>query len=276
MRMVGNMHAINTTEEAVEMLQQLGLKEYEARCFVGLSRLPDGTAKQLSEITEVPRTRVYDAIRVLESKGLVGIHYSNPQRYRTVPIDEAIATLRDQYEHRIEVLYNALEQLEEVDTSDSSPDQMVWALTGRTSIEHRTEQLIEDATNEIVLMIGDERILTNSLVNALNNIGNEITLSIGTLTVDVRDRVEREIQNATTFISGVEWLQADAINTNRYTIGRLLFVDRSTFMLSSITPETGEEQAILATGLGNGLAVIAERLIVGGLLTPQVPGTFDQ
>ncbi|MFB6177506.1 MAG: helix-turn-helix domain-containing protein, partial [Halobaculum sp.] len=54
---------------AVELLQQLGLKEYEAKCFVGLSRLSTGTAKQLSEITEVPRTRVYDAIRVLEAQG---------------------------------------------------------------------------------------------------------------------------------------------------------------------------------------------------------------
>ena len=47
------------------------MKEYEAQCFVGLSRLSSGTAKQLSEITDVPRTRVYDAIRLLEVQGLV-------------------------------------------------------------------------------------------------------------------------------------------------------------------------------------------------------------
>ena len=56
-------------EEAVRVLNELGLKEYEARCFVGLSRLDTGTAKKLSELTDVPRTRVYDAIRVLEAKG---------------------------------------------------------------------------------------------------------------------------------------------------------------------------------------------------------------
>lgn len=41
-------------DEAIEVLQQIGLKEYEARCFVGLSRVHQGTAKQLSEMTEVP------------------------------------------------------------------------------------------------------------------------------------------------------------------------------------------------------------------------------
>ena len=66
-------------EEAIEVLQQLGLKEYEARCFVGLTRLTSGTAKQLSEQTEVPRTRVYDAIRMLEAQRLVEIQHSSPQ-----------------------------------------------------------------------------------------------------------------------------------------------------------------------------------------------------
>ena len=79
----------DTVDEAIEVLQQLGLKEYEAKCFVGLSRLSTGTAKQISEITDVPRTRVYDAIRVLEAQGLVEIQHSSPQQFRAVPLAEA-------------------------------------------------------------------------------------------------------------------------------------------------------------------------------------------
>ena len=60
-------------EEAIEILQQRGLNESEARCFVGLTRLNTGTAKRLSELTGVLRTRVYGAIRVLEVQGLVEI-----------------------------------------------------------------------------------------------------------------------------------------------------------------------------------------------------------
>lgn len=55
---MGHISTDNALEEATEVLQQLGLKEYEAQCFVGLSRLSTGTAKQLSETTDVPRTRV--------------------------------------------------------------------------------------------------------------------------------------------------------------------------------------------------------------------------
>jgi sugar-specific transcriptional regulator TrmB len=99
-------------EEAIKILQQLGLKEYEARCFVGLTRLETGTAKTLSELTEVPRTRIYDAIRVLEAQGLVEIQHSSPQQFRAVSLEEATETLHDQYENRIERLQDALDTLD--------------------------------------------------------------------------------------------------------------------------------------------------------------------
>lgn len=65
--------------EAVTLLEELGLKQYEARCFTALTQLSDATAKGISEISEVPRTRVYDAIRVLETQGLVEVQHSSPQ-----------------------------------------------------------------------------------------------------------------------------------------------------------------------------------------------------
>jgi len=135
-----------TLEDAIEVLQQLGLKEYEAKCFVGLSRLSTGTAKQLSEITDVPRTRVYDAVRLLEAQGLVEVQHSSPQRFRVVPLEEATETLRDQYEARVDRLANALEQAEPVESTDQDPIQEVWSMSGTDAIANRSNQLIKDAT----------------------------------------------------------------------------------------------------------------------------------
>ncbi|MFO8115257.1 MAG: hypothetical protein R6U01_07845 [Halorubrum sp.] len=45
------------------------MKEYEARCFVGSTRLAAGTAKRLSELRGIPRTQVCDAVRILETSG---------------------------------------------------------------------------------------------------------------------------------------------------------------------------------------------------------------
>jgi sugar-specific transcriptional regulator TrmB len=261
----------NRIEEAIEILQQLGLKEYEARCFVGLSRLHTGTAKQLSEMTEVPRTRVYDAIRVLEAQGLVEIQHSSPQQFRAVPLDEATETLRDQYEDRVERLDKALDTIEIVEQDEETPVQQIWAMSGRDAIENRTDQLIEDAAEEVVLVVGDESLLTDDLVATLNDVGNGVDLLIGALTEALEDQIQAAVPDATTFISGLEWLHGQDATEGETAIGRLLLIDRSTILVSSLIPDTKREQAIFGEGFGNGLVVIARRLMAQGLLTARDP-----
>ncbi len=265
------MNTNENLEEAVEVLQQLGLKEYEARCFVGLSRLHSGTAKQLSEMTEVPRTRVYDAIRMLEAQGLVEIQHSSPQQFRAVSLEMATETLRDQYEDRVERLHSALATVEIVDEDDESPVQQVWSMTGRDAIENRTNGLIREAADEIVLVVGDVSLLTEDLIDTLNQVGQEVDLLIGALTETLQNRIQTAVPDATTFISGLEWLHGENATEDDTAIGRLLLVDRSALLVSSIMPETKEEQAIFGEGFENGLVVIARRLMAQGLLTVRDP-----
>ncbi len=264
------MNETENIEEAIEALQQLGLKEYEARCFVGLSRLEMGTAKKLSEVTEVPRTRVYDAIRVLEAQGLVEIQHSSPQRFRTVSLDEATDTLRDQYEDRVERLHNALDAVRLAETDGDELGQEVWAISGRDAIENRTEELIETATEEIVLVLGDEWLLTEGLVATLNEVGAGVELLIGAVNEPLEDQLRDIVPTATAFISGLDWLHGDA-HADNAAIGRLLLVDRSTILVSSILPNLKAEQAIFGTGLGNGLVVIARRLLAQRMITMRNP-----
>jgi sugar-specific transcriptional regulator TrmB len=258
-------------EEAVDVLQQLGLKEYEARCFVGLSRLRTGTAKRLSELTEVPRTRVYDAIRVLEAHGLVEIQHSSPQQFRAVSLEEATETLRKQYDARIDRLRSVLESVETVEGTRESPVQEVWAMSGREGIENRTSELVAEATDEVVLVVGDGSLLTEDLLDTLNGIGNGADLVVGALTEQLQRQIQNAVPEATTFVSGLEWLHDETDTRDEAAIGRLLLVDRSTILVSSITP-AAEEKAVFGDGFGNGLVVIARRLISQGLIPARDPG----
>jgi len=257
-------------EEAVAELQQFGLKEYEAKCFVGLTRLDTGTAKTLGQITDVPRTRVYDAVRVLESKGLVEIHHSSPRQFRAVSLEEAMATLRDQYETRLERVEASLESLDAVDSAEQGPDQEVWSITGATAIDNRLTDLLEAATDEVVLVLGDPSVLSADLQASLRAVGSEVDLLVGTLGESLRDRIEAEVPDARTYTSGLEWLQGE--ETDEARIGRLLLVDRSALLVSTVDPETGEERAVFSSGIGNGFVIIARRLMTHGLLPHQTAG----
>ncbi|MFB6202697.1 MAG: TrmB family transcriptional regulator [Halorhabdus sp.] len=262
------MNDMDPLEAAVDILQQLGLKEYEARCFVGLMRLETGTAKRLSELTDVPRTRVYDAVRVLEAQGLVEVQHSSPQRFRAVSLDVAVETLRDRYERRVERLAGTLASVENADEDCRDPPQQVWALSGREAIETRSAELVESADDEVVLVIGDESAATTTFLDALSRVGEDVSVIVGTVTPTIREQITSTVPRAQTFISGLEWLQGDS-ETDDTAIGRLLLVDRSALLVSSVIPKTNEEQAVFSEGFDNGIVVIARRIMSQGLLPPQ-------
>ena len=260
-----------SVDEAVELLQQLGLKQYEADCFVGLSRMTTGTAKQLSEATDVPRTRVYDAIRVLEAKGLVETQHTNPQQFRAVPLSEATETLRDQYEYRIEQLETALSGVDRLESDGEDLVQEVWSMSGEVAIANRTEELVGDAEAEVVLVVGHQSLLTDDLIETLNDLDDEVNLLIGAVSESVEAYISDTVPRAKTFISGLGWLRGEADDRSGLFIGRLLMVDRSAILVSTFDPDSETEHAVFGRGFRNGLVVISRRLMAQGLIPARDP-----
>lgn len=256
--------------EAVSLLQELGLQEYEARCFMALTRLSTGTAKDIHELSDVPRTRVYDALRVLESQGLVEIQHSSPQLFRSVGIDEATQILKQKYDSRIETLETHLENAEEPETEGEDDQiQEVWSLSGHDTIETRTCNLIEEAESEIALLIVDEDLLTEEIFDALHDaIDRDVTVIVGGLTDSIISRVRSELPSAQVFETELEWLVGAEVDSE-VAISRVLLVDRETLLIASFYPGTGEtegkEQAVFARGLTNGFVVLIRRLLSSGL-----------
>ncbi|GAB7019785.1 helix-turn-helix domain-containing protein [Halostagnicola bangensis] len=58
---------------ATKQLKAFGLSTYAARTFVALVGLGGGTTQNVSDASEVPRTRVYDAADELHDRGLIDV-----------------------------------------------------------------------------------------------------------------------------------------------------------------------------------------------------------
>ena len=82
-------------------------------------------------------------------------------------------------------------------------------------------------------------------------------------------RVQESIANAQAFVSGVEWLET--ADDDEVAIGRLLLVDGSTVLVSTLDPDSGEEHAVFGDGFKNGLVVISRRLMAKGLIPTRDP-----
>lgn len=57
-------------EDMINSLKDLGLSRYEAKAYIGLTKIITGNADEIAEISDLPRSRVYDILNGLEKKGI--------------------------------------------------------------------------------------------------------------------------------------------------------------------------------------------------------------
>ncbi|WP_267641182.1 TrmB family transcriptional regulator [Haloarchaeobius amylolyticus] len=253
------------TAKAVTLLEDLGLKEYEARCYVALTRLPTGTAKEVSDISEVPRTRVYEAVRQLESRGLVATQNSNPQQFRAVPVSDAVQILRSEYVARLDELDETLRDLEPWNTDNQSEIANVWSLSGRDAIAARVRSFVAESTDEIIIILGSQDEVMDAFVEALVDATDRgVDTYVGTLSETVEAEFERRVPDAVVFESGPEWF-IPSPEEYGVSIGRAVLVDGETLLLSSVSGDPPAERAIWGEGLENGLVVLAHHVASVGL-----------
>ena len=242
-------------------------------CGTHEASLWDG--KKISDTAEVPRTRVYDAVRVLESSGLVEIQHGNPQYFRAVGVNEAVVILGDRYSSRIDELDQALHGLENREANSDQEPHEVWSLATTASITTRAQEMIRGGSEEVFLIIGSDVMLTEELYESLQEaVAAGADVLIGALERETRNEIRDRIPEAEVFETSLEWLHSPEESPDEASIGVLVMIDRSELLVSSRTPSEGNgpsERAIYGRGFSNGLVVIARRLLSYGLQDIQDP-----
>jgi len=238
---------------AVEQLTEFGLSAYAARTLVALERLGGATAQEVSEVAEVPRTRVYDAVDELADHGLVDVQQSMPKRFCAVSAETTGRHFERIYDRRVERLTGALDDLEPDGRADKQ--RGVWTLTGQTSVAERVVEFVDDADEEIVFMTV-EALLTDDLVAALRAASERgVTIRVA----GISDAVEAAIRDR---VPGVDLFESIWVWSDTPT-GRLLMVDKTQTLVSVLLPEEDssvpterDETAIWGTGEANSLVVV--------------------
>jgi sugar-specific transcriptional regulator TrmB len=242
---------------AVTQLKALGLSTYAARTFVALVSLGEGTAQDVSEAADVPRTRVYDAADELHNRGLVDVKQSSPQRYWAISAETAARHFEQEYEHRVTTLTDALGRL--TSANRSTEQQGVWTVTGRDTVTDRVLDFISAAEDEIVYMTADE-LLTDELAAGLSTASDSgVSIRLAEMSQSAEVRLDRDVPNAQLFESLWDWSDTPA--------GRLLMVDREKTLVSVLVdgngdhpPEPRDETAIWGAGQTNSLVVVLKAL----------------
>lgn len=252
---------MSESQAAIDALENLGLTEYEARCFVALAQLPHGTAKEIGQVADIPRSRVYETMDRLRDEGLVELHEAEPRMYQSVSIETAVQLLREEYESYFDTVEQTLQQIE---PAYKETTQGVWALNTHEQVTGRVVDIIADATDEIVLLVLDDDLLDEETLEALTEADERgVPIYVGTVEEPIQERVEDAGIDATVFTTElIEWFTAMSDSPR---LGRLLMVDRSPILVSALheeeLPGVPNETAVWTDGIDHGFATFAERVL---------------
>ena len=239
-----------TEEEAVEAFERLGLTGYQAKGFIALHRLGSGTARDISRVTDVPRSQVYSAADTLADKGLVGIQQSSPIRYRPVSLEAAQSTLRERFERETDRAFEFVDSVR--GEGDGEEREELWTLRGRDAVSDRVAELVGEADRRIVYGTGHADHLTEDLVGTLSRRAEE---GLDAVLVTESEAV-REAFSGNEGILTVRMPPKQAENDRT---GRVLIVDDDVILLSVVDP--GDSSAEGETAVWSAHTTFAEVLV---------------
>lgn len=239
-------------EDQVEAaLGRLGLSGYEARVFIALQKVGSGSASEIADVTDVPRSQVYGAAEALADRGIVEIQQSTPIRYRPIEPAEAEARLTADLHDERKRAFAYLADVEGSLSRDGERRDEVWTVEGAETIDERVRRLAEDAEDWILYGTRYPSLLDDTLRDVFREqaeTGVEVTVTsandslLGTLPAEVRTQ------------SVPAHLDPGEQST------RVLVVDGEAVLLGVSTPGDGET-AVWSEGTG--FATVLARLVRG-------------
>jgi sugar-specific transcriptional regulator TrmB len=247
--------AVVSDRSAAEALERLGLSRYEARVFVALQQLGGGTAQDVADVSDVPRSQVYGTADDLADRGLVEQVEASPKRYQPVSLEVAREQLTARLERETE---RAFEDLAAVrGEADEEGGDGVATLQGRHPIDDRLVDLLGRAGELVVYVVPGPWAVEGAVAEGLRELAADgVWVTLVSEAPEVAARFEDD---------PLQTYVVDGDQMGEMT-GRTLMVDDATVLLSVVEDDDGETALWTAgTSIGRILAQFVNSGMEAGL-----------
>ncbi|MDY6770072.1 MAG: helix-turn-helix domain-containing protein, partial [Candidatus Nanohaloarchaea archaeon] len=156
------------SQETLDALEDIGLNMYERKIYSALISRGVSTAGELSEMTNVPRSRAYDVLESLAEKGFAILKPSKPMQYVAVPPEEALENVKDLHREEMEEKLQKVDRFKETEAVQElqnlysegvervEPGEMTGTVKGRYNVFKHVGNAYSDAEQEIKIMTTEE------------------------------------------------------------------------------------------------------------------------
>lgn len=151
-------------EDVLLLLKRTGLSDYEAKVYLALVLRSHGTAEDVAETADIPRTSAYKVLEALSKKGFVNSRGGRPVVFHPVPPLE----IRDRLVAEMERGFQLLDSLRGSQTEKGSP-QLVYTIMGRESVMAKIGEMLDMAKERFFLSSPDLTELNNAFAAKFTN-----------------------------------------------------------------------------------------------------------
>lgn len=146
----------------IEKLKELGFNSYEAKVYVALLKKYPATGYEISQISDVPQSRAYDALKSLEAEKFVFSTKEKPQKYTPIAPKELTQRFKRRINSTIDFLDKNLPQVKE------DYNEPIHSLSGYDKIIDKLKEIINNTKKYLYLEIwsSDYKVLEQALSNA--------------------------------------------------------------------------------------------------------------
>jgi len=133
----------------VDRLTRIGFSEYEAKAYIALLRKSPVSGYELSKVSGVPRSMIYEVLGKLTTRGAaMTLRKEESTKYAPVPAAEFLDQLQREHEALIASLKEDLAVLNSVSDLD-----YIWNIEGHDNIIAKAREMIGQAKSRIYLAL---------------------------------------------------------------------------------------------------------------------------
>ncbi len=157
---------MSVSHEAKISLRELGLTDYEARAYLSLLEKGSMTAGQVSEVADLPYSKIYETLNALDKKGWIKIERGRPSRYYPKSPSEALEAAKLRFQSRIksweESILDELQPLYEKREILEKPD--IWIIRGEFNVLAKLREMLDTVKSELMVAVPS---LPEELINVI-------------------------------------------------------------------------------------------------------------
>lgn len=127
-------------------LIRIGFNSYEAKAYITLIQNPDISAYEISKISGVPQSKIYETMKKIVEQGLAVASGSNPVKYVGLPIDEFLDRYRANVDESIEYLKKNFKTF-----SEQPSVEYMWHFNGKNQLYNKIESMIAQTKKNLYL-----------------------------------------------------------------------------------------------------------------------------